>query len=138
MWNREHFPWSTRLEILRAKRNKHSVDVSAAEALVGNNENTPAEERVHAANENAVEEADNGEATRQENYEDIEVELFRNMDTRVLAGYDWSADFDEQLVKALPDFIKAFYEAQMAFFQNQAANKIELINEELYRPEFNV
>ena len=77
MWNRDHFPWSTRLEMLWANRNKHSVDVSAAGALVGNNEYTPTEERVHAANEDAVEEADNADAPREENFEDIEDELFR-------------------------------------------------------------
>ena len=79
MWNRDHFPWSTRLEMLWANRNKHSVDVSAAGALVGNNEYTPTEEeRDHAsANEDAIEEADNAVAPREENYEDIEDELFK-------------------------------------------------------------
>ncbi len=67
-------------------------------ALVGDNDYTPTEDRANAGHKDAIEAADRAPVIHeqgQDNCEDINGELFRNIDRRVPEGYNWSASYNE-------------------------------------------
>jgi len=77
MWDVPDFPWEIRNKILRICCNKIGVDLSAAEALIGaDDDRTPTDNRENALNDEAVEVAknmmyDNDMNAREDDYEDI-------------------------------------------------------------------
>ena len=112
MWEIPNFPWLIRQQILRIKRNEVGVDLSASGELNGDeNDFSPTNNREHTINEEAVVAAegvndDYDMNNREDNYEDIDDEVFRTMDMRVPDDHDWSTSFHLQLATALPQLKK--------------------------------
>ena len=140
MWNVDEFPWIIRQEILGVQRNEVSVDLSATGALVGDNDYTPTEDRTNARHEGAIKAADGAPALHEQGQdicENMDNELFRNIDRRVPEGFNWSASYNESTSTALPCYAKAFYENLVSTsIGNEVGQKhLKPQNEELHCPE---
>jgi hypothetical protein len=129
-----------RQEILRAQRNEVSVDLSAAGALGGDNDNTQTEVRTNTGHKDAIEAADGAPELHelgQDICEDIDDHLLRNIDRRVPEGYNWSASYNDSTSTALPHYVKAFYDnlVSTSIGNEVGQQHLKLLNEELHRPE---
>ena len=117
-----------------------SVGLTEAGVLGGDNENTPTEIRINAGHEDAIEAADGAPALHelgQDICEDIDDELFRNIDRCVPDGYNWSENYNKITSTALPRYVKAFYDNLVSTtIQNEVGQQhLKLLNEELHCPE---
>jgi hypothetical protein len=140
MWNVDEFPWMIREEILRAQCNEVSVDLSAAGALGGDNDNTQTEVRTNTGHKDAIEAADGAPELHelgQDICEDIDDQLFRNIDRRVPEGYNWSASYNDSTSTALPHYVKAFYDnlVSTSIGNEVGQQHLKLLNKELHCPE---
>ena len=86
------------------------VDTSVG-GYLNDNEFTPTTDRRNEELENAVENAcsapsvDNVDA-----FEDININLFNRLESRIPEQFDWSIDFDEQAVDWLSSYTVTFYQ----------------------------
>jgi hypothetical protein len=136
----ELFPWTIRTEILRARRNEKSVDLSESGHYAENDDFTPTDDNVrqNSENENAIETAEaaenNAGIQREDDFEDLDDELFCNIDLRVPENHDWSASFSEAISKSLVELANSFYAEQMCTL-SEDGQPLELFDDELHRPE---
>jgi hypothetical protein len=73
---------------------------------------------------------------REDDYEDIDDEVFRTMNMRLPENHDWSTCFNIQVSAALTQLNKTFYEEQMnSYIHNHEGIHLKLLQEELHRPE---
>ena len=142
MWEIPAFPWQIRQQILRIKRNEVGVDLSASGALNGDDYDiSPTNNREHTLNEEAAVAAeglieDYDVNIREDDYEDIDDEVFRTMNMRIPENHDWSTCFNIQVSAALTQLKKTFYEEQMnSYIHNHEGIHLKLLQEELHRPE---
>ena len=129
------FPSQKRAAILRAKRNDSFVDTSI-DGYLNDNEFTPTTDRRNEELENAVENAcsapsvDNVDA-----FEDININLFNRLESRIPEQFDWSIDFDEQAVDWLSSYTVTFYQKLQDKILSGKSNTLQLFQEELHCPE---
>jgi len=142
MWEIPAFPWQIRQQILRIKRNEVGVDLSASGALNGDDYDiSPTNNREHTLNEEAAVAAeglieDYDVNIREDDYEDIDDEVFRTMNMRIPENHDWSTCFNTQVSAALTLLKKTFYEEQMnSYIHNHKGIHLKLLQEELHCPE---
>lgn len=134
------FPARKLAEILRAKRNLGSIDVSeGADIQIGGADDiTPTtDERRNAAIEDSVMNAVSPSAADDNHdvYEDMGETLFNNIETRIPPNFDWSENLDESKALWLSKFATNFYKEKNQSIIASNEEELVLFDEHLYRPE---
>lgn len=126
-------------EILRAKRNEKSIDLDAGDEITGVNHFTPTDEdeRQNEQYAEAVEAADlpSNHDDHSDEFEDMDEALHNRLNSRIPENFDWSQNFDEAMLTALPDYKTKFYDEQTKSILHQKQKQTKLIDEHIFRPE---
>ena len=79
----------------------------------------------------------NGEnAAREDDYEDIDDNVFCELNDRIPDNFDWSQNYSEQHSKGLQEFATIFYQQQRQRFVTEKPDEpLELFEENIHTPE---